>query len=45
MRIKENQATVLFIRGIPGSGKSTIAKFLSEKIKADILILDPDSID
>ena len=45
MTIKENQATVLFIRGIPGSGKSTIAKFLSEKIKADILILDPDSID
>ncbi len=45
MTIKENQATVLFIRGIPGSGKSTIAKFLSEKIQADILILDPDSID
>lgn len=45
MAIKENQAMVLFIRGIPGSGKSTITKYLSEKIQADILILDPDSID
>lgn len=39
-----NKATLLFIRGIPGSGKSFVSTRLVKSIKGAVL-LDPDAID
>lgn len=40
-----NQSTVLFIRGLPGSGKTTIANILKENLPKGTLVLDPDEVD
>lgn len=37
--------TVVFIRGIPGSGKSFIANALSIRVSGSKVVLDPDEID
>lgn len=38
-------ATVLFVRGIPGSGKTTIAEYIKEASLSGAVVLDPDLID
>lgn len=39
-------ATVIFVRGLPGSGKSYVADKLKETLTADkVIVLDPDATD
>lgn len=45
MQLDENQTLVIFIRGIPGSGKSTIASILKDNLPANTEVLDPDYIE
>lgn len=40
----DNQTTVLFIRGLPGSGKTTIANILKENLPKGTKVLDPDDV-
>lgn len=38
-------STILFVRGIPGSGKTTIAEYIKEALSEKVVILDPDLTD
>ena len=41
----QNNPIVLFIRGLPGAGKTTVAKELASKVEREFVVLDPDEID
>lgn len=42
----QHKATLVFIRGIPGSGKSLLTKTIASKLSDDsVLVLDPDFVD
>ncbi len=43
--ISSDTAVMIFIRGLPGSGKSFLANALVDKIDKNIIILDPDQTD
>lgn len=36
---------LIYIRGIPGSGKTYLADELSKQLGSDVIVLDPDAID
>jgi predicted ABC-type ATPase len=42
---RRQQATMILIRGLPGSGKSYIAAALQESLSGPVILLDPDTID
>lgn len=43
--IESSHPVIIFIRGLPGSGKSYLARELEKAISDDIVALDPDRID
>lgn len=45
INFKLNESVVLFIRGLPGSGKSSVVENLKTKLPENTVYLDPDDID
>lgn len=41
----QKTATIIFVRGLPGSGKTFIAKKLQKTLDYDVVLLDPDATD